>query len=51
VVARPGAEVDPGALREWCGPRLAPFKVPKAIELVAVLPRTTSGKLLRGRLR
>jgi O-succinylbenzoic acid--CoA ligase len=51
VVARPGAEVDPSALREWCGPRLAPFKVPKAIELVAVLPRTTSGKLLRGRLR
>ena len=38
-------------LREWCGQRLAPFKVPKAVEFVDVLPRTASGKLLRRYLR
>ena len=41
---------DPAALREFCARRLAAFQVPKAIEPVESLPRTASGKLLRGRL-
>jgi O-succinylbenzoic acid--CoA ligase len=51
VVLRDGAAVDPQALREHCAAGLAPFKVPKAIELTAELPRTASGKLLRRALR
>jgi O-succinylbenzoic acid--CoA ligase len=50
VVARPGAELDPDALRAWAGERLARFQVPKAIRLVDDLPRTPSGKLRRGEL-
>ncbi len=52
VVARDGARdrlpsrCARSALRGW--PR---YKVPKSIELVAELPRTGSGKLLRRRLR
>jgi len=52
VRARPGADVRPEALRAHCAARLAPYKVPKRIELVAApLPRTGSGKLLRRELR
>jgi acyl-CoA synthetase (AMP-forming)/AMP-acid ligase II len=51
VVPRPGAGVDPRALREHCAARLAPFKVPKQVTLASEpLPRTSSGKLLRREL-
>jgi O-succinylbenzoic acid--CoA ligase len=45
VVARAPLESD--ELRRWCAERLAAYKVPKAIRLVEVLPRTPSGKLQR----
>ena len=51
VVARPGAELPQSALRAHCLERLAGFKVPKAFELVAELPRTESGKVRRADLR
>jgi O-succinylbenzoic acid--CoA ligase len=52
VVKRPGSAARPEALRAHCATRLAPYKVPKWIELVAEpLPRTRSGKLLRRELR
>jgi O-succinylbenzoic acid--CoA ligase len=50
VVLRPGAEAGAEELRAFCAQRLAAFKVPKAIEFADSLPRTDSGKLLRGRL-
>ncbi len=52
VVSRPGAVLDEQALRLHCAERLAPYKVPKQIALVAgPLPRTRSGKLLRRELQ
>jgi o-succinylbenzoate---CoA ligase len=51
VVAVAGAEVTPEELRAHCAARLAPFKVPKRIELVASLPRSVTGKLRRRDLR
>ena len=45
------ADADPSQLREFAAQRLARFKVPKAIEPVAALPRNASGKLLRRELR
>jgi O-succinylbenzoic acid--CoA ligase len=48
VVLVSGASVEEEVLREHCSRRLAPFKVPKRVELrSAPLPRTRSGKLLR----
>jgi O-succinylbenzoic acid--CoA ligase len=48
VVLRPGVPAPSEAeLRAHCGARLAPFKVPKAIEAVPELPRGATGKLLR----
>jgi len=51
VVARPDSELQQGTLRAHCLERLAGFKVPKAFELVAELPRTESGKVRRADLR
>jgi O-succinylbenzoic acid--CoA ligase len=51
VVLDDGAAVDPGALRAHCASKLAPFQVPKQIELVDSLPRGVTGKLLRRELR
>jgi bile acid-coenzyme A ligase len=39
--------VDTDELREHCRALLAGYKVPKSIELVAKLPRTTAGKIRR----
>jgi o-succinylbenzoate---CoA ligase len=50
VVPRDGSPLDAGALRAFCGERLAGFKVPKGFEAVSSLPRTDSGKLLRRQL-
>ena len=51
VVPREGVELAQGDLRAHCLQRLAPFKVPKAFEVVEQLPRTESGKVLRAQLR
>jgi O-succinylbenzoic acid--CoA ligase len=37
-------------LRTHCSASLAPYKVPKRVDFVSGLPRTASGKLLRGEL-
>ena len=52
VLPRPGAAVGAEALRAHCRERIAAYKVPAEIRLVAdPLPRTASGKLRRGELR
>ncbi len=50
VVPRPGTSPSPAALRAHVRERIAAYKVPKAFELAAELPRTPSGKLLRREL-
>jgi len=47
VVARPGAAPDPVALLRHAGRRLARYKLPTRVEVVAELPRSYTGKLLR----
>jgi O-succinylbenzoic acid--CoA ligase len=52
VVARPGVALESEALRAHCAARLAPYKIPKRVDLVSgPLPRTRSGKLRRRELR
>jgi len=50
LVLRDGASADPAELQAFCGARLAPYKVPKAVTFAPRLPRSASGKLLRREL-
>ncbi|MEU8464394.1 AMP-binding protein [Streptomyces sp. NPDC029003] len=51
VSLRPGAAVGPAELSAYCAERLAAYKYPREVEILPVLPRTTSGKILRRELR
>jgi 2-aminobenzoate-CoA ligase len=51
VVLKPGQTVSPEELIEFCRGRIATYKMPREVELVAELPRTPTGKLLRRVLR
>jgi long-chain acyl-CoA synthetase len=51
VELRPGAAETVAGLDAWCAERLARFKCPEVIELVATLPRDPNGKVLKRRLR
>ncbi len=51
VEPRRGAVVHAEALRAWCRARLADYKCPRRIELVAELPRDPNGKVLKRELR
>jgi acyl-CoA synthetase (AMP-forming)/AMP-acid ligase II len=51
VVAAPDAEVDPDELLAFCRARLAGFKTPKSVDLLAELPRNASMKVLKTALR
>ncbi len=47
----PGASVEPAGLAAWCRERLADFKVPRYVQLVESLPKTSTGRLQKGALR
>ena len=51
VVCQAGKALDLEALREHCGQKLAPFKVPKKLIIRDALPRNPSGKLLKRFIR
>jgi len=50
VVVKPGETLTGPEVQAWCRERLAPFKVPTAIEFRAQLPRSTVGKILKREL-
>jgi HIP---CoA ligase len=51
VVARPGLTVDSAEILAWCRERMANYKAPRTVEVVAALPRNASGKVLKFELR
>jgi long-chain acyl-CoA synthetase len=51
VVLKVGAAGDAGSMFAHCRERLAAYKVPRAIQFVADLPKTSSGKILRRELK
>ncbi len=51
VTAEPGSTIDVSALGAACARALARYKCPSRIEVVADLPRTLAGKLVRRELR
>ncbi|MEV7615601.1 AMP-binding protein [Streptomyces sp. NPDC089799] len=51
VSLRPGTSAEPAELSAHCAERIAAYKYPREVEILAVLPKTTSGKILRRELR
>jgi amino acid adenylation domain-containing protein len=50
VVVRPDAKVSPQKLRSFARERLAGYKVPGLIRIVANIPKNSTGKIMRGGL-
>ena len=51
VTPEDGVQLDTGALLKFLRQRLADFKVPRHIEILSVMPRNASGKILKTVLR
>ncbi len=51
VVCAPGVELDERAVIAFCRARLAHYKCPKSLDVLAELPRNASGKILKRILR
>ena len=51
MVLKQGASADEAELKRFVKDRLAPYKYPRAIEFIAELPKTATGKIQRFRLR
>jgi acyl-CoA synthetase (AMP-forming)/AMP-acid ligase II len=51
VVPRDGTSLDASELIAYCKERLAGYKVPKSVRIVASLPKDTQGKMLKRELR
>jgi long-chain acyl-CoA synthetase len=51
IVLKPGHEPQPEAIMEICRRELAAYKVPRDLQFVADLPKTSSGKIMRRDLR
>ncbi len=50
-VPKPGMVIDEADVIAWAKERIAGFKVPKSVDVIAALPRNASGKILRKDLR
>jgi fatty-acyl-CoA synthase len=51
VVPRPGVTVELEQLREYAAGRIGRYKLPRRLEIVDVLPRNATGKVLKTELR
>ena len=51
VVCKPGHEIDANDVIAYTRERVAAFKAPKSVDVIAELPRNATGKILRRELR
>jgi long-chain acyl-CoA synthetase len=51
IVLKDGESATFDEIKEYCKPRMAPYKVPVALEFIDEIPRLASGKALRRQLR
>jgi len=51
VVPKPGAQLEPARLRDWCKEHLGRHEIPRRIERRESLPRNAAGKILKRELR
>jgi crotonobetaine/carnitine-CoA ligase len=51
IVLKPGCTIEPGALLDYCEPRLPYFALPRYLDFVNALPTTENGKVRKAELR
>jgi long-chain acyl-CoA synthetase len=51
IVLKAGAKADADGMLAHCRQHLAAYKVPRAVQFVADLPKTSTGKIMRRELR
>lgn len=51
VVLKPGAKADADGILALCREQLAAYKVPRSVQFVADLPKTSTGKIMRRELK
>lgn len=51
IVKRPGQDVTPAEITQWCKERLAPQKVPRYVLFLDALPHTPTHKVAKAQLR
>ena len=51
IVCKTGANPDAAAIIGFCREHLAAYKVPRAVQFADDLPKTSSGKIMRRKLR
>jgi len=51
VVLRPGQNLPPEELMDWCGERMAYFMIPRFVEFVETLPKTPTERVEKYKLR
>lgn len=51
VVPRPGQTIESEAVLAHCRAQLSAYKIPHVVQLIAEIPRTGSGKIIRYKLR
>jgi long-chain acyl-CoA synthetase len=51
VSLRQGLSADPDELVAFCRSRMAAYKYPREVEVVDVIPKTATGKILRRYVR
>lgn len=47
VAPKAGFSLEPGEIRDFCAARLAPYKVPRSVEIIKELPKSSTGKILK----
>ena len=51
IVLKTGSQVEEERILSFCRERLAAYKVPRQVQFVADLPKTSTGKIMRRQLR
>jgi long-chain acyl-CoA synthetase len=50
IVLRPDATANEAEITDFCREHLAAYKVPREVQFVADLPKTSTGKIMRRKL-
>ena len=51
IILQSGAEANPAEIIAWSKERMAGYKYPRMVEIVAALPMTATGKILKRELK